>query len=138
MARRNRNGNGAPRAKTLDRSKPFQSIHYATTPEDPKAPYFKQDGKLFGISGNLVGDDPAYRAAPEPEAPAPKAAATSRVRGYDQPAEPRAKPVPSPAPDSATRDALMKNFGITDPVDEQREAARENAAADAVEREHTE
>ena len=137
---RGRQRQSGQRQRTLDRSRSFTTINYLTVPEGKDVPVFKQDGALFNVSGFYIKDDPS---APQQkdDAPAAPKAAKSYVRGVqaqDDNVDRNARAATVGGADAAARAAVLANFGMSDPLDEQRSAMRENAAADAVERENAE
>lgn len=126
--------------RMIDRSRAFETINYAIQPEDPKAPHFKQDGAFFDIGGKYLRDAPGGKPVPAEE-PAPKPAGKTYTRGVnaeDDTVDRKAKESASGESSDAARAAVLANFGMSDPLEEQRSAYRENAAADAAEREHAE
>lgn len=138
MARGRNRQNQGPRM--LDRSRPFNTIMYAQTPEGRYAA-FQQDGSTFDASGKLLKEGPApEKPAAETEAPAPSKAKsyTRGVRPEDDTVDRKTQQAATGGTNDAARAAVLANFGMSDPLDEQRNALRENAAADAVEKENAE
>lgn len=138
MARGRNRQNQGPRM--LDRSRPFSSIHYASPPQEGRYPAFKQDGATFDVTGKLLKEGPAPAPAAEsaPRAPQAPARHTRGVRPEDDSVDRKAKEAVTGGANDAARAAVLANFGMSDPLDEQRSALRENAAADAVEKENAE
>lgn len=138
MARGRQRQNGQ-RQRTLDRSRSFTTINYLTVPEGKDIPVFKQDGALFNVSGVYIKDDPS--APPKKEEAPTEQAGKSYVRGFqaeNDTVDRGARAAAVGGTNASTRAAVLANFGMSDPLDEQRSAMRENAAADAVERENAE